>query len=365
MMEKSWNSDDPRSKVVPTTGLSGAIGWLRRNLFAGYASSAVTVLLVLLIFMALRAVVTWGVVDASFIAGSPDVCAAKSGACWSVVANKWRLVLFGLYPYDEQWRPAIALMLLVSLLFLTTIRRLWSLSLVALWLGGLTVVAVLMWGGVLGLDPVASDQWGGLPVTLSVAMFGLALAFPLSIFIALARTTKRLVVVRALASTYVECVRSVPMVTVLFMASIMFPLLLPDGANFPKLFRVVVAFMLFAAAYLAEVIRGGLESLPKGQEEAALALGMSYWKTAFLVLIPQALRNVVPSLVNTFIGFFKATSIVSIVGIFDILNAAQRSAADPNWQAYGFEIFVFVGAIYFCFCFSMSRYGRRFERKQP
>lgn len=362
-MRKNWEAHD--EKGVPAQhGARVAARWLKRNLFSGYISSVTTVALVAMLFLTARGVMTWGVFNATFGAGGPDACALRpSGACWSVISEKWRLILFGLYPYDEQWRPGLALAILIALLAGTTIRRFWSLALVVVWCCGLICAATLMWGGVLGLSPVASDQWGGLPVTLFVATFGLAFAFPLSILIALARTAKRLVIPRALASTYVECVRSIPMVTVLFMASVMFPLLLPDGVNVSKLLRVVIAFMLFAAAYLSEVVRGGLQSLPKGQEEAALALGMSYWKTAYLVLIPQALRSVVPSLVNTFIGFFKATSIVSIVGIFDILNAAQRSAADPNWQAYGMEVFIFVGAMYFCFCFSMSLYSRRFERK--
>jgi general L-amino acid transport system permease protein len=210
---------------------------------------------------------------------------------------------------------------------------------------------------------VPQDQWGGLPITLILATFGLAFAFPLSVFVALGRRSTKLPAVKMLCVAYVELIRGVPLISLLFMASVMFPLFLPEGIDIDKLLRAQVAIILFAGAYLAEVVRAGLQSLPKGQAEAADALGLSYWKKTFLIILPQALRMVIPPLVNTFIGFFKDTSLVLIIGIYDLLKAGTTAVADPNWQGFGNEVYITLAIIYFVFCFAMSKYSRGLERE--
>jgi general L-amino acid transport system permease protein len=217
-----------------------------------------------------------------------------------------------------------------------------------------------MWGGVLGLSFVPQERWGGLAVTLILATFGLAFGFPLGVLVALGRRS-HLPAIKAICVMYVELIRGVPLVSLLFMASVMLPLFLPDGINIDKLLRAQIAIILFAGAYLAEVVRGGLQALPKGQAEGADALGLSYWQKTGLIVLPQALRLVIPPLVNTFIGFFKDTSLVLIIGIFDLLTAGKTAIIEPAWQGFSLEVYIVVGLIYFAFCFAMSRYSQRLE----
>ena len=220
-----------------------------------------------------------------------------------------------------------------------------------------------MWGGVLGLEPVTDDYWGGLPITLILATFGLAFAFPLAILVALGRRSRELPAVRILCVVFVELIRGVPLISVLFMASVMFPLFMPAGVNIDKLLRAQIAIILFAAAYMAEVVRSGLQALPRGQSEAADALGLSYWKKTGFIILPQALRLVIPPLVNTFIGFFKDTSLVLIIGLFDLLTMGKVALSDPPWQSFSTEVYIMLGLIYIAFCFAMSRYSRGLERE--
>jgi general L-amino acid transport system permease protein len=221
-----------------------------------------------------------------------------------------------------------------------------------------------MWGGVLGLPYVENERWGGLILTLLLTTIGLALAFPLSIFLALGRRSQ-LPVIRALSVAYVELIRGVPLISLLFMASVMLPLFLPGGMTIDKLARAQIALILFAAAYLAEVVRGGLQAIPKAQYEMADALGLSYWQKTRYVVLPQALRIAVPPLVNTFIGFFKDTSLVLIIGLFDLLTTIKVALTEPAWSGFGVEAYLFAALVYFIFCFAMSRYSRRFERQRP
>ena len=342
-------------------------GRLFRAMFGSWTNAALTLCALGLSLWLGGALFRWAVLHAVFEAG-PDAlgrCRAveRVGACWPVIGEKWRLILFGLYRYDEQWRSALACALAVILLAATGVPRFWRRSLLVVWLLTLPAIALLMWGGIAGLTFVPSEQWGGLPVTLFLSAVGLTCGFPIGVLLALARRSQRHPGIRAVAVTYIELVRAIPLVVVLFMASVMFPLFLPDGVTVSKLLRVQVAIALFAAAYLAEVIRGGLQAIPRGQEEAADALGLHYWKKMALIVLPQALRIAIPGIVNVFISFFKATSIVVVVGIFDLMTAAKRSVADPLWQGFGFELYLFVGAIYFLFCTLMSRYSRWLEAR--
>ena len=362
----------PITRARPGVANAGPIAWARANLFSGWLSTAVTLALCYLIIRFAIGFVDWAFVHAVWsvptdAAGKldPSACRAAKGegACWAMVGDKWRFILFGRYPYDEQWRPGIVIALFLGLYAVSANKAFWRKELIYIWAAVLTVIGILMWGGVFGLTYVPQDSWGGLPITLILSTFGLALAFPLAVLVALGRRSTSLPAVKALCVLYVELIRGVPLITVLFMASVMFPLFMPDGFNPDKLLRAQVAVILFAGAYLAEVVRGGLQALPKGQAEAADALGLSYWKKTGLIVLPQALRLVIPPLVNTFIGFFKDTSLVLIIGIFDLLTSGKVAITDPLWQAYSTELYLVLAAIYFCFCFVMARYSRGLEQE--
>jgi general L-amino acid transport system permease protein len=303
----------------------------------------------------------WALVDAIW---RPDAkaCREAQGACWGFIAEKHRFILFGTYPFAEHWRPAAATVILLALWGLSALRRFWRRSLMLIWLAGLAVIGVLMWGGVFGLPYVENERWGGLILTLLLTTFGLAAAFPLSILLALGRRSD-LPVIRGLCVGYIELVRGVPLISLLFMASVMLPLFLPSGVSVDKLLRAQIALILFAAAYLAEVVRGGLQAIPRTQYEAADALGLSYFQRTAWVVLPQALRIAVPALVNTFIGFFKDTSLVLIIGLFDLLSTIKVSLNDPAWAGSAVEAYLFAALVYFVFCTAMSMYSRRFERK--
>jgi general L-amino acid transport system permease protein len=342
----------------------GWFGWARTNLFPSWPSAVVTLMIALLILRALWNFAQWAFVNAVWWVPDNQTQACRAvrgiGACWAVVTEKYRFILFATYPFDQQWRPALAIAIFVALFFVSALRRFRRKELVLVWIGALTGIGVLMWGGVLGLPYVPQERWGGLPVTLILATFGLALGFPLGILVALGRRSD-LPAIKAICVIYVELIRGVPLVSLLFMASVMFPLFLPEGISIDKLLRAQVAIILFAGAYLAEVVRGGLQAVPKGQYEGADSLGLSYWQKTGLIVLPQALRLVIPPLVNTFIGFFKDTSLVLIIGIFDLLTAAKTAIVEPAWQAFGLEVFIVAALIYFAFCFAMSRYSQRLE----
>ena len=363
-------ADTPRSPRSFSDLQSGssvagrALRWLRANLFSSISSSLVTLVLLVLLVEALLSFVRWGILDAVWTVPGSDSSACRAarglGACWAVIGEKFRFILFGTYPFDQQWRPALAILVFIALFYLSTRRSLWRRELIYVWAAALVAIGVLMWGGVLGLPFVSQERWGGLPVTLILATFGLAFGFPLGILVALGRRSK-LPAIRSLCVLYVELIRGVPLISLLFMASVMFPLFMPDGFNIDKLLRAQIAIVLFAGAYLAEVVRGGLQAVPRGQHEAAEALGLSYWQKNALIVLPQAIRHVIPPLVNTFIAFFKDTSLVLIIGIFDLLTTAKTAVIDPAWQQFSVEVYIFVAIIYFAFCFAMSRYSRHLE----
>ena len=346
------------------------MGWVRRNLFPGWGSALTTLLLGFVLIYVGWGLFSWGVLNAHWSVPQtpqgPDTSLCREthavGACWAVVGEKYRFILFGRYPFDQQWRPAVAILLFIGLYVVSAMRRFWRRELALIWVATLVLIGVLMWGGVPGLAFVSQEQWGGLPITLILSTFGIAGAFPLAVMVALGRRAEGLPAVRLVCVLYVELVRGVPLVALLFMASVMFPLFLPDGVNIDKLLRAQLAIILFAAAYLAEVIRGGLQALPAGQYESADALGLTYWQKTRLVILPQALRLVIPPLVNTFTGLFKDTSLVLIIGILDLLTAGKVAIADPAWQPFGEEIYVVLGAVYFMFCYAMTRYSRGLER---
>lgn len=350
----------PVAARPPPRAHIGPAAWLRRHLFNSPLNSALTLVVLAALALALPPLLNWAVLQAVV---APDNAACRAahgtGACWGVVAEKGRLIVFGRYPYDEQWRPLLACGLLVAVLVASGMRRFWHLGLLAAWAVALGGFYLLMKGGVAGLSVVETDRWGGLPLTLMLSAVSLAIAFPLAVLVALGRQSQ-LPAIRTLCVLYVELIRGVPLISVLFMASFVLPLFMPNG-RMDVLLRVLIGMTLFSAAYLAEVIRGGLQAIPKGQIEAAQSLGLGYWQMQRKIVLPQALRLVVPAIVNTFIGAFKDTSLVTIVSLYDLTGAVQLALGDANWRKFFIEGQLFAAAIYFVACFAMSRYSRWLE----
>ncbi len=349
-------------ELPPPTAQKGLIAWARAGLFSSPANTLLTVLVVWLLLMVIPAMVEWLFIRANFSATSAQECRASGGACWAFIAEKHRLILFGIYPYDEQWRPLLATFVLVAVIICSCVRWFWKPWLGLMWAAGLSIVAILMWGGVLGMSYVENDRWGGLPLTLILATFGIAFAFPFGLLLALGRRSD-MPAVKALCVIYIELIRGVPLISLLFMSSVMLPLFLPEGFSIDKLLRAQIAIILFAAAYIAETVRGGLQAIPNGQYEGAESLGLSYWQQMRKIILPQALKVVIPPLVGIFISLFKDTSLVVIIGIFDLTQAAKTAVADAAWRGFSAEAYLFIAFIYFIFCFSISRYSQSLEKR--
>ena len=351
----------PRPSPRRTEGLAP---WLWRNLFGSPGNTVSTLLLLGLALWWLPGLFQWAV-TAAIVEPDADQCQAARGvgACWGVITEKWRLIIFGRYPFEEQWRPEVATVVMVALLMVSCIRAFWRPWLVALWAAGLALFFALMGGGVLGLAEVDTDRWGGLPLTIMLATLSIALAFPLSILVALGRRS-HLPAISTLCTIYVELIRGVPLISVLFMASFMFPLFMPPGTSIDVLVRVLVGITLFAAAYMAEIVRGGLQSIPKGQYEAADSLGLTYWQAHRKIILPQALATVVPGIMNNFISIFKDTSLVTIVSLYELTGAMGLALnSDANWRPFKIEAYIFIALVYFAFCFAMSRYSLWIEKQ--
>jgi len=306
----------------------------------------------------------WAIFKAVVVANAEQCQAARGiGACWGVITEKYRLIIFGRYPFEQQWRPEVATIALVALLVASCVRTFWKPWLLLLWVAVLALFFTLMKGGVLGLVPVETDRWGGLPLTIMLATLSIVFAFPLSIAVALGRRSK-MPAIRTICVIYVELIRGVPLISVLFMASFMFPLFMPPGTTVDVLLRVLVGITLFAAAYMAEIVRGGLQAIPKGQQEAADTLGLSYWQAQRKIILPQALALVVPGIMNNFISIFKDTSLVTIVSLYELTGAMGLALnSDADWRPFKIEAYLFIAAIYFAFCFSMSRYSLWIEKR--
>jgi general L-amino acid transport system permease protein len=308
----------------------------------------------------------WGVIDAIWtlpVGTSSALCRTEQavGACWPVIGERVWSILFGAYPLAHQWRPAVACLLLVGLFIVSASRTVRWKPLVLLWVLLPLTAALVLRGGIAGLPLVASDLWGGLPLTLLLSTGGFVGAAPLAVLLALGRRSQ-LPVIRALCVGFIELVRGVPFVTILFMASVMFPLFIPPGLVVDKVLRAQIAIVLVFAAYLAEVVRGGLQAIPEGQYEAAASVALPYWRATFLVILPQAIRITIPSIVNTFIVFFKDTSLIAIIGLTDLLGAAKAVLVDPKWSGFGPEVYLFAAVIYFVFSYVVSSYSQRLEQ---
>ncbi len=345
----------------PRTG--GAVAWLRRNLLGSPASALATLLALAFLAWAVPPLLRWLVLDAVWRADY-DACRALEyrAACWGMIAEKHRVILFGRYPHDAQWRPALATGLVVATLLVTAHPRSWRRWLLPLWAAVLAAFFALVRGGLPGLPVVDAGQWGGLPLTVLLTLVGVSASIPLGVLLALARRAD-LPLVRAVATGYIELVRGVPLITVLFVATFVFPLVLPRFITLDALGRVVLAITLFQAAYMAEVVRGGLQGLPRGQAEAAASLGLSWWQAQRKVILPQALVLVIPAFVNSLLSTFMDTSLVTVVSMYDLTGALKLALGDPRWRAFFVEAWLFVGAIYLVACLAMSRYSAWLERR--
>jgi general L-amino acid transport system permease protein len=347
--------------IAPPAGpaLGARVVAFLRACFDGPLNAAITLGCLVLLYYAVPPVWDWAFARATW-SGTAAQCREAGGACWAFIREKFWFSIFGLYPYEQRWRPATMLSILVVMVLLSTQRRCWGRKLLIGWAVAAPAMLVLMAGGVFGLEPVATRLWGGLSITGIIAVYGLALGYPLAILLALGRRSE-LTLVRWFSTAIIECVRGVPLISLLFMAAIMLPLFLPQGITLDRLARVLVAYTLFTAAYMAEVVRGGLQAMPRGQYEAADAIGLSYWQKMRLIILPQALTITIPSQVNTFIGLFKDTTLVVVIGVFDFFTTLRAALGDPQWLGFATEAYVFAACVYFVLCFAMSRYSMHLE----
>ena len=353
----------------PPPNTTGAMGWMRENLFDGWMNSILTIVSIAAILLIVPPIFDWaflkGVWNASSLSECREIIAAAhgegtQGACWAVINERFNQFLFGFYPPELYWRPILVFVLLfvalAPVLFTQVPRQL-------LWFtAAFPIIAYfLIWGG-LGLEPVESAKLGGFMLALIIGATGIAASLPIGILLALGRQSN-MFFIKTICVVFIEFIRGVPLITLLFVASVLLNYFLPPGTEFDLILRVCIMVTLFASAYMAEVIRGGLAALPQGQYEAADAMGLNYWKSTRLIIMPQALKVSIPGIVNTFIGLFKDTTLVSVIGLLDPVGLLNPIRADSNWNGILWELYLFVAVFFFVFCFGMSRYSMYLERK--
>jgi general L-amino acid transport system permease protein len=327
-------------------------------------NAIITITCLAAIILAVQALVSWLFVNALY-EGTPQDCKQTRGVgiCWPFFAAKLRFMTFGFYPYEEHWRPALSMAIFLGTGFITMVPRFWGRWLMGLWAAALLAMTILMWGGFFGLVRVPVHTWGGLPLSFMLSFVGLVCAFPLGILLALGRMSN-MPAIKIICVMFIELIRGVPLISILFMASVMLPLFMPEGVTIDKLLRAQIAIIFFAAAYIAETVRGGLQAIPKGQFEAAGSMGLHYWQMMRLIILPQALKIVIPPLVTTFIGFFQDTTLVTIIGLFDFLDTVRGAIRDPAWQGIAvLEAYLFAAFIYLVFSWGMGAYSRFLERR--
>lgn len=334
------------------------LNWGKLNLFPNIAQSIISTLMLILAGGFLYLMLNWFFINAVWD-GDASVCREASGACLSFIREKYLYILFGVYPREHLWRPIVGLLLWIIFWFHFTKKKNWNKSLLVKFPTLFIIYYFLLSGG-WGLALVENHLWGGLPLTILLSTVGILFSYPLGILLALGRRSKSKLISFPVVC-YIELIRGVPLISILFMSSVMLPLFLPNDLNIDKLFRAQVAIILFSAAYFAEVVRGGLQSLPSGQEEAAKALGLNYLQTQIYVILPQALVQVIPPTVNTMIGMFKDTSLVIVIALFDLMGTAKSSLSDASWLGFSIEAYIFVAFIYFVICFFMGRFSQQVE----
>jgi len=359
------------AEVAPPKLSTGVFGWMRQNLFSNWWNTLLTLIGVYLAYVIFVPTFEFTIVNAVWQGGGRQDCLPSEGreavgACWAYVGAKLSQFVYGRYPFAERWRVDLVFFMLAAGLIPMAIPSLPGKKWNAIFLLVFFPVAafVLLTGGWFGLKPVETPLWGGLLVTLVVAITGIVVSLPLGVLLALGRRS-RMPIVQMLSIVFIEFWRGVPLITVLFMSSVVLPLFLPEGVNFDKLLRALIGVALFSAAYMAEVVRGGLQAIPRGQYEAALALGLRFWQMMRLIVLPQALKLVIPGIVNTFIALFKDTTLVLIIGLFDLLGIIQLSFTDPNWSTptQSHTGYLFAAMVFWIFCFGMSRYSMFMERR--
>lgn len=417
----SYVRDTMLGQQVPPVTERGVVRWLRENLFSGWLNSLLTIASLGVVWFILIEIGPWllnSVWNAESLRGCREILDGTSGACFAVIKDRWHQLLFGFYPPEHYWRPVLAMVLLLvalaPILFAEVPRKLLYFSALfpfigyhLLWGGSvwlpvsvllgvvvgylafrvtakisslISVIAAvsgaLLWWVFLagpfdaamssvapiGLEYVRSDVFGGFLISIVIGVSGISLSLPLGILLALGRQSDMLFL-KSVCVIFIEFIRGVPLITLLFTASLLLNYFLPPGTSFDLILRVIIMVTLFASAYMAEVIRGGLAALPKGQYEAADALGLDYWKAQRLIIMPQALKISIPGIVNTFIGLFKDTTLVVFIGLLDPIGLSNAIRADTDWNGIYWELFIFIGALFFIFCFGMSRYSMYLERK--
>ncbi|MEC8081575.1 MAG: amino acid ABC transporter permease [Pseudomonadota bacterium] len=340
--------------------------WMKvqKNYFKNWRSALLSMMCFAVLGGIVWSIVDWGILNATFSSTARHTeCYANGGACWSIIANRWRVILFGLYPYDEQWRSITACFIVVATIAFSCFPVFWTVRRLSLiWLVGAASFFVIMKGGVFGLSLVSEEQWGGLALTLFIFVGTVLIGMPLAIMLALLRNSK-LPVISKVTGVIIDTVRSLPLISILFTFALVLPFMLPDMLVGEKLYRVIAASALFFAAYQAEIIRGGMQGVPKGQEEAAQALGLGYYQRITRIILPQAFKNALPAMINQFVTTFMETSLVTIVGFFELLASANAAYGTGEWNFAFVEVYFFVAAIYFAFVFALSRYGAFLERR--
>jgi general L-amino acid transport system permease protein len=355
------------SDIAPPRTGKGPIGWIVENLFSTPLNAVLTIVSAIALYLLLWPLIDFAFVSAVWSGTSRDACLVESaGACWPFITERLPTLIYGFYDAGQTWRVDILFAVAIAGLAWLTVpglpgKRALGVAMIV----GLPIAAtILLPGGAFGLSEVPTSKWGGLMLSLIIASTAITLSIPFGILLALGRQSD-LPVIKWFCIAFIEFWRGVPLITVLFMAQNMLPLFLPDGITVDNLLRALIAISIFASAYMAEVVRGGLQAIPKGQVEAAGAMGLGYWQTMGLIVLPQALRLSIPNIVNNFISLLKDTSLVSIIGFFDLLGMVQTSNQDPEWAtpSTAFTGYIFAGAIFWILCFSMSRYSRYWERR--
>ena len=347
--------------LPPPAGTVGVVGWFRENLFSSWGSTLLTIVALYLLYLAIPPVLDWAIFEAQVEGNSRTDC-TNAGACWALVRVRFNQFMFGFYPAEEYWRVILAGIVMITAFVPVLFEGVPARKLGMAYAFVSPVIIFFLLVGGMGLPLVETDKWGGFMLTVVIGMTGIVASLPIGIILALGRRSQ-MPVVRVLCVVFIEFIRGVPLITVLFMSSVMLPLFLPEGVNFDKLLRALIGVALFSSAYMAEVVRGGLQAIPKGQYEAAQALGLSYWKMMGLIVLPQALKIVIPGIVNTFIGLFKDTTLVLIIGLFDLLGIAKAAVTDGNWIGLSTEAYAFAALIFFICCFTMSRYSIWLEKQ--
>lgn len=358
--------------LPPPLSESGVIGWLRHNLFSNWLDTLFTLIAIYLLYLILPPFIQWAFIDATW-SYAPAVLAGEKGpqfadctsggACWIFVRARIGQFIYGFYPEASRWRVDIVFVLLIASIYGLLSQRVPYKKEIALFFFVLfPIISFFLLHGGLGLDEVPTSQWGGFMLTLIISGIGIVFSLPIGILLALGRRSQ-LPVVHLLCVFFIEFARGVPLISILFMANVMLPLFLPAGVEFNILVRILIGVTLFASAYMAEVIRGGLQALPKGQYEGAMAMGLGYWQMMRLIIMPQALRVAIPGIVNNFISLAQDTTLVAIVGLYDFLNIVRAGSRDANWIGTEIEGYVFCAFVYWAFCFAMSRYSMHLERK--